>query len=186
MNKIKKQGWQIPFTDWSTDVTIVFTDGSEKSHKAGAGVAIKDNYTNTWKLYSWRTQGEQSIERAEWEAVAGALRLTEHEPRVRIIADRESMVNSIREQHYTGKHKDLKRVVKHYSQMNQNTREIMWVKSHIQIEGNEEADIMANQGREASERPKLEVTQPGRVWSIEGTELSSSSSQWHKSPPMDW
>ena len=142
--------------------TIVFTDGSAKVVKgwsqAGYGGWYGHGADKNFSIYMPLSE-RQSNNRAELRAVLQTLQLKQPSERLHVVMDAEIVYKGITEWMFKWRrhgwvgaagpvgHSDLWQQIYILTLMHGDTLSFQWVPSHIGIEGNEQADRLAELGR---------------------------------------
>ena len=126
------------------DYEKIYTDGSKSADAVGAASVTGHNYN---KVFKARLPTCSSIFSAEVKALLLALKMVYQSKRTKflILSDSLSSLMAIKEKKLD--HPFLIDFFEHYTQLCQEGKDIklMWVPSHVNIKGNEEADAAAKE-----------------------------------------
>ena len=127
-----------------TDYEKIYTDGSKSADAVGAASVTGHNYN---KVFKARLPTCSSIFSAEVKALLLALKMVYQSKRTKflILSDSLSSLMAIKEKKLD--HPFLIDFFEHYTELCQEGKDIklMWVPSHVNIKGNEEADTAAKE-----------------------------------------
>ncbi len=142
-----------------------------------------------WEKISFRVQGSQDIDRAEWMAILGGYKLYISYDNVIFVADRLSMVKHLQAEVFSGLHRDIKRIIKHihYTRKKMGKKNVYcWTKAHVDILGNDLADGEAKKGCVLMEKPVVVPSEPGMIMTYTGSECSTKIGTWRIPSKLNW
>ena len=138
--------------------TKIFTDGSKEEEKVGAGyICTKDDTP-----YSAKITNDTSIMTAELIAIDEAINhaIKEHKSeKVLIATDSLSSIQAINKEENKARPDLVNNIITKYNHaLEDNTKiTVIWIPSHVGIQGNEEADELANKGKNSKKTKNIKL-----------------------------